>query len=111
MCTATAQGVIGMLHANFALFGIPEHIVTDDKSQFTSQEFKIFLKRNGILHTLTAPGHPATNGLPEKYVRHLTSKLNSLKMEDDLPRALYRFLFSYRTTPTALVYANHPRSY
>ena len=31
-------------------------------------EFQTFLRENDILHTLTAPGHPATNGLAERYV-------------------------------------------
>ena len=47
----------------FSFFGLPEHIVTDNGSQFTSEEFKTFLSKNDILHTTTAPGHPATNGL------------------------------------------------
>ena len=68
MSTATTTNVIGVLRANFAIFGLPEHIVTDNGTQFTSGEFNEFLKANGVLHTLTAPGHPATNGLAERYV-------------------------------------------
>ena len=61
MSTAISTTTIRMLRTDFATFGLPEHIVTDNGSQFTSQEFKEFLHENGILHTLTSPGHPATN--------------------------------------------------
>ena len=42
--------------------------LTDKGTQFTSDEFKKFLRENDILHTLTAPGHPAANRLAESYV-------------------------------------------
>eukprot|EP00117_Sycon_ciliatum_P015218 scpid18577/ scgid6200/ Retrotransposable element Tf2 155 kDa protein type 1 len=100
MKSATTQGVITMLRSNFAIFGLPEHVVTDNGSQFTSAEFKSFLSSNGIVHTLTAPGHPATNGLAERYVGHFKSKVKLLTSETDLSSALYRFLLTHRTTPT-----------
>ena len=101
MATANSDNVMSALRMNFCLFGLPQHIVTDNGSQFTSSVFKSFLKLNGILHTLTAPGHPATNGLAERYVGHFKSKLKLLRNEDELHTALYRFLLTYRTTPTA----------
>ena len=101
MTNATTHDVISTLRQNFALFGLPEHIVSDNGSQFTSQEFSKFLRLNGVLHTRTAPGHPATNGLAERYVGHFKSKMKLLSTEDSLQTALYRFLLTYRTTPNA----------
>ena len=46
----------------FATHGLPEKIVSENRPQFTSQEFKDFLKVNGIQQVLSAPYHPATNG-------------------------------------------------
>lgn len=37
--------------------------IIDNGSQFTSEEFQSFIKRNGIKHITTMPFHPATNGL------------------------------------------------
>ena len=53
----------------FAKFGLPETIVTDNGSGFTSQEIREFLKNNGARHTTSAPYHSASNGLAEKAVQ------------------------------------------
>ena len=66
MGQATTTNTIAALRCVFSYFGLPEHLVTDNGSQFTSVEFQKFLKENNIEHTLTAPGHPATNGLAER---------------------------------------------
>ena len=63
MTHATSTNTITALRHIFSYFGLPEHLVTDNGTQFTSDEFQKFLRENDILHTLTAPGHPATNGL------------------------------------------------
>ena len=101
MTNATTHDVISTLLRNFALFGLREHVVSDNGSQFTSQEFSKFLCLNDVLHTRTAPGHPATNGLAEQYVGHFKSQMKLLSTEDSLQTALYRFLLTYQTTPNA----------
>ena len=70
MAQATTTNTIATLRRVFSYFGLPEHLVTDNGSQFKlkSVDFQKFLKENDIEHTLTAPGHPATNGLAERYV-------------------------------------------
>ncbi len=40
-----------------------ELLVSDNRSVFTSAEFKDFVKTNGIWHTTSAPYQPSTNGL------------------------------------------------
>ena len=62
-----------------------------------------FVRENDILHILTAPGHPATNGLAERYAGEFKDKLG--KTEDtgeSVQTKLDRFLLTYRATPTAL---------
>ena len=75
MTHATSTNTITALRHIFSYFGLPEHLVTDNGTQFTSDEFQKFLRENDILHTLTAPGHPATNGLAERYVGEFKDKL------------------------------------
>ena len=100
MKQSTTSATISNLRRLFATFGTPEHIVSDNGTQFTSMEFQEFLQRNGIRYTYTAPGHPATNGLAERYVGYFKAQMK--KMENDngsLNDKICRFLLSYRTTP------------
>ena len=48
MAHATSATTISALHHLFSVFGLPEHLVTDNDSQFTSAEFQKFLDSNGI---------------------------------------------------------------
>ena len=77
MTTITSMATIQKLCVTFAQLGVPETMVTDN-GPFVSEEFKLFLKKNGIAHVTSAPYHPSSNGLAEK---------------------IARFLFQYRITP------------
>ena len=41
--TVTTTNVIGAFRVNVAIFGLPEHIATDNGTQFTGGEFKEIL--------------------------------------------------------------------
>ena len=43
-------------------------IVSDNDPPFTSTEFKIFIKANGIVHHRVPPYHPSSNALAENMV-------------------------------------------
>lgn len=43
-------------------------LAADNRTQFTANAFKQFIKRNGAGHHSTSPGHPATNGAAENLV-------------------------------------------
>ena len=42
--------------------GVPRCIVSDGGTQFTSQEFKDFMKAWGIQHRVTSPTNAQSNG-------------------------------------------------
>ncbi|XP_040164895.1 uncharacterized protein K02A2.6-like [Anopheles arabiensis] len=62
----TAQATVQMLRGLCARFGIPETVVSDNGTQFTSSEFRDFCMENGIHHVRTAPYHPQSNGQAER---------------------------------------------
>ena len=96
--SATSRGTITYLRHLFAIHGLPETIVTDNGSVFTSAEFTEFTTRNGIHHSTSAPFHPSSNGLAERAVQ--TFKAAMRKQESgSLEDKLARFLFRYRITP------------
>ena len=95
--TPSSQQAIKILRNLFATHGLPEMVVSDNGSAFTSAEFQTFVKRNGIRHVRSAPYHPSSNGQAERVVQ--TFKEAILKTTGDLDARLARFLFQYRLTP------------
>ena len=103
MAQASTTNTIAALRRVFSYFGLPEHLVTENGCQFTSVDFQKFRKENDIKHTLTAPGHPGTNGFAERYVGEFKDKLNKI---GDTGETVHtkpdRFLLTHRATPTNL---------
>ena len=82
----------------FAIHGLPRVIVTDNGSSFTSEEFKMFVRKNGIKHVTSAPYHPSSNGQAERAVQTLKRGLKCTP-GNSVQEKLSRFLFDYRITP------------
>ena len=66
---ATSTVTIEHLQSIFATHGLPEVLVTDNGTVFSSAEFSQFTSYNGICHIKTAPYHPSSNGLAERAVQ------------------------------------------
>ncbi|XP_049267312.1 uncharacterized protein K02A2.6-like [Rhipicephalus sanguineus] len=81
-------------------FGFPETLVSDNGSQFISAEFQAYLKHRGIRHVRTAPYHPSSNGLAERFVQTLKSALRKTSPRS-ASEELADFLLTYRNTPHA----------
>ena len=115
--TATSTITIEHLRNMFATHGLPEMLVTDNASYFTSQEFQDFAKLNGIRHVTSAPYHPASNGLAERAVQTVKEFLKK-PSSDSLQIKLSRFLLQYQitphsttgTTPAELLLGRRPRT-
>eukprot|EP00794_Sanderia_malayensis_P001001 gene1001-319_t len=97
--SSTAAITVQMLQECFATHGLPDVIMSDNGTAFTSEEFALFISENSIKHITLALKHPASNGFAEKYVH--TFKETMKKMVDgerSLDTKLSRFLHSYRNT-------------
>uniref|UniRef100_A0AAG5D9A3 RNA-directed DNA polymerase n=1 Tax=Anopheles atroparvus TaxID=41427 RepID=A0AAG5D9A3_ANOAO len=98
--STTSAATIGILRGIFARFGVPTTLVSDNGTQFTSEDFKSFCFLNGIDHLTTAPYHPQSNGQAERFVD--TFKRTVKKISADgrtMQEALDAFLLAYRSTP------------
>ena len=81
MKTTTSTKTIEALRMIFCRTGIPKQIVSDNGPQFTSGEFENFTKQNGIKHYKSAPFHPATNGLVERFVQTFKNSMRAMKRD------------------------------
>ena len=98
--TTTSEWTVSALRSIFARFGIPEHLVSDNGSQFSSDFFQEFCSRNGIKHTFSAPYHPSTNGLAERFMQSMKKALKAAKDEKSTIQCkLDKFLTKYRNVP------------
>ena len=62
VASTSAELVIEKLRQSFAVQGLPDIVVSDNGSCFTSGQFKSFLEVNRIRHITSAPYHPSSNG-------------------------------------------------
>lgn len=97
----TSEKSIEFLHSYISHYGIPEELVSDNATTFTSQEFRQFASFYQINQRFIAPGHPATNGQAERFVQFIKDKLKKLADEpESIEEKLRSILFKYRITPT-----------
>ena len=87
----------------FSAYGLPEQLVTDKGPQFTSEEFALFAKQNGIKHICTSPYHPASNGAAERLVQTFKQAMkaaanNGLTLQHQL--SSFQMAFHSTTHPT-----------
>ena len=88
--------VIKTLKEIITTVGIPRSIVSDGGTQFTSQEFKDFIRDWQINHRITSPTNARSNGQAERFVQ---SVKNSLTKAMERGEDLHLAILSYITTP------------
>lgn len=96
LSTTTSKQVIEKLKKQFARLGIPRYIVSDGGPQYSSEEFKAFVREWGIIHHITSPNHPSSNGKAEAGVKMIKNMMiKSLESGGDQNLALLEL----RNTP------------
>ena len=58
---------------------------SDNGGEYTSSEFKEYLKQNGVIHQLTVPKCPEQNGVAERLNRTLVEMVRSMLASSILP--------------------------
>lgn len=92
----SSKGVINKLKSMFARHGIPQILVTDPGTQFTSHEFQIFVNSYEFNHVLSSPKHSQSNGQIESGVKIAKGILKKCEHSNTDP---YIGLLNYRNTP------------
>lgn len=101
MPSTTAAAAISKLKELISRFGNMAILVSDNGSQFTSEEFEDFCKEEGIYHIRSPPYHAQSNGQAERFVDTFKRALKKAKGEESIPNVLQTFLQRYRMTPNA----------
>ena len=91
-----SMSLIKHLKEIFTVIGVPRCIVSDCGTQFTSHEFKDFMKMWGIQHRVTSPTNAQSNGQVEHFVQTIK---NSLTKAMEGGEDLHLAILSYITTP------------
>lgn len=99
----TTPKVINALVQLFSRVGIPEEILTDQGTNFTSRLMKLLHRQLGITAIKTSPYHPQTDGLVERFNQTLKNMLRKFVSDTgrDWDKWLPFVLFAYREVPQA----------
>ena len=93
----TSRAVIQVLKEQFSRHGIPDTVVSDNGSQYSSHEFHEFSLSWEFNHVISSPHYPKSNGKAESSVK--TVKQLFKKADRDGIDPLLSLL-DYRNTPT-----------
>lgn len=110
--TSAATCCTALLHHWIARFGVPRKITSDRGAQFTSALWRQMSNTLGIQLNHTTAYHPQSNGLVERFHRHLKAALVARTDPDNWYQQLPWVMLAIRntvkddlnTSPAALVY-------
>ena len=79
LTTLSSQATIRALREIFARFGPPDVLVTDNGTNFSSEEFALFANEWNFDHVTSSPGYPQSNGKAENAVQTVKRLFNKCK--------------------------------
>lgn len=95
-----SSDIIRMLKEIFSRLGFPKNITADNGKQFTSEEFKLYLRECGISLYSTIPYWPQQNGEVERQNRSILKRLKISQLERrNWKEELLYYLMMYNSTP------------
>ena len=63
-----------------------KNLRTDNRGEYTSAEFTMYLKKEGVRHEFTVPKTPQQNGVAERMNRTLVEAVHSMLSDAKLPK-------------------------
>ena len=99
LLSISSKAVITKMKRAFATHGIPQQVISDNGTQYTSQEFQSFAEDYGFIHMTISGKHPQSNGLAEKAVAIAKNLLQKCK---DSSQDINLALLEYCNTPVQI---------
>ena len=88
--------VINAIKSVLAHHGVPEVLVTDNGTQYSSKEFADFSRDWGFEHQTASPHYPRSNGVAESAVKSIKQMLKKcLETRQDFHKALLAYHQKY----------------
>ena len=97
--TDTASTITCLKHW-FSIYGLPNQLISDNGTQFTSEEFAKFMKLKGIKHICIAAYHQSSTGHAERYVQ-IVKKGMKCSSTSNLKEHVDQILLAHRSTPSS----------
>ena len=101
--TNDARVVVDFVRSNiFCRFGIPRAIVSDQGTHFCNRSMQALLKKYGVIHRVSTPYHPHTNGQDEisnkeiKWILEKKVQPNRKDWSQRLEDALWAYKTAYK---------------
>ena len=89
-------------------YGLPEQLVIDNGPQFVAKEFEWSMLNNEIKHIRSAPYHPATNGLVERFMQSFKRAMEAIKNSRQAwQHRLSSILLAYCSIPHTVTNVSH----
>ena len=92
-----SETVIHKAKAHFARHGIPDCVVSDNGTQFSSEQFQKFSRKWGFEHITSSPGYAQSNGKAENAVKTAKRLLKKAKADNKDP---YLAILDFRNSPS-----------
>lgn len=93
----SAGTLIARCRAQFARYGQPDKVITDNGPQFACEQFKKFATSWGFTHVTSSPHHPKSNGKAESAVKIVKSLCKRAKADGT---DAWMAILHWRNTPT-----------
>ena len=94
--TMSAAHLVTVLKTIFSEYGLPEELVSDKGTQFTSEQYTSFAEEYNIKITHSSPRYPQSNGFIESMVKITKQILQRCKQTSSDP---HMAMLLYRATP------------
>lgn len=97
----STNSAIEALRQIFKYVGLPQNLVSDNGTNFTSEEFDKFLSENFISHTRTPPGHHSSNGQAERVIEEFKFALKRAETDhvSNIKLVVVGFCLQHNTIP------------
>ena len=97
LTNTTGKAVVEATKAQFARYGIPELVISDNGPQFRAEEYSNFAKKWEFKHITSSPYHSQANGKAESVVK-IVKRLMKKAMKDS--QDIHLALLNWRNTPS-----------